>query len=113
MDTIEPNLPKGCIVYDYPKWQAALARTRHGVAERFEVTLTVLANAFDEESPVERSDNDGFNPMPFDYRRESAHIQSTKILQAIDTMPRCSGIALGIDRLMMLLLRQQSIHGLL
>ena len=48
---VEPTLTEPTIVYDYPAWQAALARTRAGVADRFEVYLggLELANAFHEE----------------------------------------------------------------
>ena len=116
VDQIEPTLPSACIVYDYPPWQAALARKRNNLAERFEVYINgiELANAFDEESSSReirqrwldsnniRSAN---NKVP--------HPIDEEFLQAIDKMPRCSGIALGIDRLIMLLLNQNNIHGLM
>lgn len=115
VDEIEPNLPKACIVYDYPEWQAALARRRHNVAERFEVYINgvELANAFDEESSsaeIHRrwiKSNQvrmamGKRPYPID----------EQFLKANQRMPRCSGIAMGIDRLFMLLTNQDSIHDL-
>jgi lysyl-tRNA synthetase class 2 len=116
VDEIEPNLPEACIVYDYPAWQAALARRRHNVAERFEVYIhgVELANAFDEEGNSAEirqrwthsnqiRQQMGTTPYPID----------EQFLQANQKMPRCSGIALGIDRLFMLLTKQQSIHDLL
>ena len=116
VDNIEPNLPTACIVYDYPNWQAALARTRHGVAERFEVYIEgiELANAFDEESSSEEIRKRWNQSNAFRITQQKPiHPIDDEFLQAIDRMPRCSGIALGIDRLMMLLLKQTSIHGLL
>ena len=116
VDKVEPNLPKACIVYDYPKWQAALARTRHGVAERFEVYIDgiEIANAFDEESSsleIRQRWNEA-NAIRISQQKE-IHPIDEDFLHAVDKMPRCSGIALGIDRLVMLLLKKNSIHGLL
>lgn len=107
VDQIEPALPKACIVYDYPAWGAALARLRGDVADRFEIYLNglELANAFYEEldphilqrrweqgNKVRRAQ--GRNPHPVDIH----------FLQDVSSMPRCSGIALGVDRLLMALL---------
>jgi len=116
VDQIEPNLPPAAIVYDYPHWQAALARKRHGLAERFEVFINgiELANAFDEEcsSNEIRIRWHQANTIRIQ-QQKPIHPIDESFLQAIDRMPRCSGIALGIDRLMMLLLQQESIHELL
>ncbi len=115
VDQIEPNLPPACIIYDYPDWQAALARKRGSLASRFEIYLNgvELANAFDEE----------FNPQEIELRwtqANKARIQQGRpphpidgeFLYALSRMPRCSGIALGIDRLFMLLLRENNIQCL-
>lgn len=115
VDEIEPQLPEACIVYDYPAWQAALARRRHNVAERFEVYIqgVELANAFDEEGNSAEIHQRwmhsnhirlemGKTPYPID----------EQFLRANQKMPRCSGIAMGIDRLFMLLTNQDSIHDL-
>lgn len=116
VDEIEPNLPPACIVYDYPHWQAALARTRHGLAERFEVYINgvELANAFDEEGSSQEIQTRWIqaNKVRIDSGK-SPHPIDEEFLRAIDKMPRCSGIALGIDRLFMLILQQNSIQGLL
>lgn len=112
VDQIEPQLTAPTIVYDYPPWQAALARLRGSVADRFEVYLSgiELANAFHEELD------------PAELRRRQEHGNSARIaagrpphpidedfLAAVARMPRCSGIALGIDRLVMALTGAQSI----
>lgn len=107
VDRIEPNLPKACVVYDYPAWGAALARLRGSVADRFEIYLNglELANAFYEEldphvlqARWEQGNKErvaqGKSPHPIDI----------EFLRDVSVMPRCAGIALGIDRLLMALL---------
>lgn len=106
VDQVEPTLTAPTIVHDYPAWQAALARTRGEVADRFEVYLggLELANAFHEElsSSTLRSRWDEGNQ-----RRAAAgrppHPIDGAFLDAVDRMPRCAGIALGVDRLVMAL----------
>ncbi|MCS0451602.1 elongation factor P--(R)-beta-lysine ligase [Vibrio diabolicus] len=98
-------------VYDFPASQAALAKINpqdHRVAERFEVYFKgiELANGFHElDNPKEQlarfeQDNAkrldmGLKPQPIDYHLISA-------LEA--GLPDCAGVALGIDRLIMLAL---------
>lgn len=106
VDEVEPTLTAPTIVYDYPAWQPALARVRNGYADRFEVYLggLELANAFHEE----------LNPEVLRQRwlqtnraRQAAgrppHPIDEGFLAAVGTMPRCAGIAMGIDRLVMAL----------
>jgi len=115
VDEIEPKLPSACIIYDYPAWQSALARKRGQLAARFEIYLNgvELANAFDEEGDAKEirarwqqanqtRKNLGRPPHPID----------EEFLTALSCMPRCSGIALGIDRLFMLLLGEENIQCL-
>ena len=106
VDAVEPTLTAPTIVYDYPRWQAALARLRGDAADRFEVYLggLELANAFHEE----------LDPAAIRARwmagnaaRAAAghppHPVDEAFLEALGRMPRCAGIALGIDRLVMAL----------
>lgn len=108
---IEPHLGSGHItlLYDYPASQAALARVRPGnppLAERFELYLEgiELANGFHElgdageqqrrfERNLELRKSMGLMEVPTD-----AHL-----LAALHSgLPDCAGVALGIDRLVML-----------
>lgn len=105
------------IVFDYPARMAALSRIKSDdplVCERFELYAggLELANAFSElTDPVEQrrrfeEDNAtrralGKAELPID----------EELLQALNTMPPCAGIALGVDRLMMLLLDEPDIRG--
>ncbi len=107
---IEPHLGKDglCFVYDYPVTQASLARIRPGdppLAERFELYMdgVELANGFHEltsaqeqrmrfEADLEQRRRQGLKQVPMD----------ENLLAALDHgMPDCSGVALGIDRLLM------------
>lgn len=113
VDRVEPSLTRPTIVYGYPAWQAALARLRGGVADRFEVYLggIELANAFGEETDAdelrarmgasaERRRAAGREPHPVD----------EAFLEAVRRMPRCAGIAMGVDRLVMALLEISDIR---
>ncbi|MCA1804501.1 MAG: EF-P lysine aminoacylase GenX, partial [Xanthomonadaceae bacterium] len=106
---IEPRLGPGLVfVRDYPASQAALARLKPGdpaVAERFELYWDglELANGFHElgNAAEQRArflaDNRkrrdlGLPEMPLDER----------LLAALEEgLPDCSGVALGLDRLLM------------
>lgn len=97
------------IVYDYPASQAMLARLSHDsppVAQRFEVFIqgVELANGFHELADAQEQKNrfldqqtqrqqKGLAPVLLDY----------DFLNALEQgLPDCAGIALGIDRLVML-----------
>lgn len=116
--SIEPQLDKHTqiFIYDYPASQAALAKIRPEnppVAERFEVYVNgmELANGYHELSDAEEQyqrflkDNQhratlGLPQIPIDQRLIAALKQS---------FPECAGVALGVDRLIMLVTRANSI----
>jgi elongation factor P--(R)-beta-lysine ligase len=119
---IEPHLGQGglCFVYDYPATQASLARISpgdHPVAERFELYMDgiELANGFHEltcgleqrrrfESDLEQRRARGVKHVPMD----------EYLLAALDAgLPDCSGVALGIDRLLMRLTGASHIRDVL
>jgi lysyl-tRNA synthetase class 2 len=100
-------------VYHFPPSQAALAQVHHGVAERFEIYYQgiELANGFheltDAVTQAQRFASDGkqrqqlgFNPAEPD----------PWLIEALEHgLPSCSGVALGIDRLLALALQKKSI----
>lgn len=110
---IEPTL--GCgpptFVYDYPASQAALARLRGQdgveVAERFEVYLegTELANGFNElADPAEQRRR--FESDRAQRRARGLPVPKIdeRLLAALDAgLGDCAGVALGIDRLLMVM----------
>ena len=106
VDAVEPTLTEPTIVWGYPAWQAALARVRDGRADRFEVYLggIELANAFAEEPcAAELLDRQ----HAANARRAAAgrppHPVDPAFYDALPAMPRCAGIALGVDRLVLAL----------
>lgn len=118
---IEPQLPKHPVfIYDFPASQAALARIRPGkpaLAERFEVYVQglELANGFHELSSAseqrQRFGNDliqrekaGYPLVPIDERLLAALEQG---------LPDCAGVALGVDRLIMLASEKSAINEVL
>jgi len=107
---IEPNLGhnKPLFLYDYPAAAASLARLKpenRSIAERFELYISglELCNAFSElTDPLEqrtRFENEQKNRSKFGLQ---AYPLPEKLLDSLQFMPEASGIALGIDRLVML-----------
>ena len=116
---IEPELGQGRLsfVYDYPASQAALARLRPGdppVGERFELYLNgvELANGFHELGDA-REQCRRFEAE--NARRQALGLPAVPIdellLAALDSgLPDCAGVALGLDRLVMLAAGKTSIQ---
>ena len=107
---IEPNLGqnKPLFLYDYPATAASLARLKpenRFLAERFELYISglELCNAFSElTDPLEqrtRFENEQKNRIKSGL---PAYPLPEKFLESLQFMPESSGIALGIDRLVML-----------
>lgn len=117
---VEPAMPTGLtMVVDFPAEQAALAQKAQDdqgdwVAKRFELYVNgvELANGYQElTDAVEQrqrfeADNEqrkalGFAPLPI----------PEALLQAMEQgIPDCAGVALGLDRLLMLALGKSSIE---
>ncbi|MBB4198598.1 EF-P lysine aminoacylase GenX [Rhodoblastus sphagnicola] len=109
-EKIEPRLGEGraTVLIDYPASEAALARRKPGdprFAERFELygCGVELANAFGELTDAAEQRRRFAADM--DERRRiygEAYPLDEDFLQALAFMPPASGIALGLDRLVML-----------
>jgi lysyl-tRNA synthetase class 2 len=117
---VEPNLPQDALVfiYNYPASQAALANTfedSHGnvLAKRFELYVNglELANGYHELTDVVEQQS------RFDQqakRHEDARPLDDHFLQALKQgLPNCSGVALGIDRILMLKQKSSTIKDVL
>lgn len=122
---IEPHLGKDapCFIYDFPATQAALSRIRFSatdhcdVASRFEVYYRgiELANGFHElqdaneqrkrfSANLDKRKELGLEPLPIDeYFLAALH----------SGLPDCAGVALGVDRLIMLATNNSSISDVL
>ncbi len=120
---VEPRLAAYslCFVYDYPASQAALSRVvvRNGVdvGQRFELYVDgiEIGNGYCELTDVQEqarrfsADNEkreqlGLTEKPVD----------TRLLAAMQCgLPQCSGVAIGVDRLLMCLSGSTDIRGVL
>ena len=118
---VEPNLEQNrpVFIYDFPHTQAMLARIRSGklaIASRFELYYRgiELANGFHElnnpEEQLRRFNNDLA-------RREALGLSAVEIdhqfISLLSQLPDCSGVALGIDRLILLSSNCQSLDKLI
>ena len=119
-ELIEPNLPNGLVtIYDYPACQAALAQTykdKHGtlVSRRFEVFLDCieLANGYFELTDAQQQKQRFSADIDYREQKNKPHIAiDAKLDQAMQAgLPSCSGVALGIDRLLMQLCQLNTIE---
>ena len=108
---VEPQLGKDrpTFLIEYPASLAALARTKPGepqVAERFELYIDGLevANAFSElTDPLEQRSRFEVAEMSRRAAGKPPYPSPEKFLAELNTMPEAAGIALGLDRLVMLL----------
>lgn len=121
LNEIEPHLgkEKPVFLYDYPGTQAALAKKKESDsfwAERFELYIDglELCNAFTElVDPVEQRQR---LQEEWELRKtmtKEIYDIDESFLEALETMPPSGGNALGIDRLVMVLLGKKSIEEVL
>jgi lysyl-tRNA synthetase class 2 len=118
-EIIEPNIGKDapCFVYNFPKSQASLAKVCSNddrVAQRFECYYQgiELVNGFNElidpEEQLKRFQQDN------EYRNElglkETIIDKNFISALSHGLPQCAGVALGVDRLIMLALKADHIE---
>ncbi len=120
MPTFQPD--GFTFIYDYPQSQSALAKLykdRHGttVAARFELFYgeTELANGFDElldtHEQRQRFERENRNRLALGMRPS---VIDEDLLQALQHgLPVCSGVALGLDRLLMVLARADTLEQIL
>lgn len=116
---VEPALPAGLVfIYDYPACQAALAQLgvddqNHTVARRFEAFLNgmELANGYFEllDAVELQSRFRADQALRASEGKRSMTIDA-KLLDAMSAgLPHCSGVALGVDRLLMQMLEATQI----
>lgn len=117
-EKIEPQLGQSrpIFIFDYPHTQAALAKISDKnplVAERFEVYFKgiELANGFHELTDAREQKNRFLQEQRY---REENNLPLVKIdpqfIAALEHgLPNCAGVALGLDRLLMLLTHADSI----
>jgi lysyl-tRNA synthetase class 2 len=119
---VEPRLPKDKVVaiLDYPAFVPCLARKGGKTMERWELYVhgRELANCFSEATDPEEV-------RRFFQSEQEEKLKTTLIPHAVDEdywkifrdakggFPRCSGVALGLDRLVMALTGRSTIDSIL
>ncbi|MEH6445323.1 MAG: EF-P lysine aminoacylase EpmA, partial [Oceanospirillaceae bacterium] len=119
---IEPQLTGAVFVYNYPASQAALAKVKldtagNAVAARFELFIdgVELANGYheltdaDEQQQRFNLDQQQRMHLSLPQRPLDGHL----VAALKHGMPDCAGVALGIDRLVMLALKKENISEIL
>lgn len=114
---IEPSFPSTqlTVVYDFPASQCALAKVRMGeipVAERFEIYLGAneLANGYHELTDSVEQLNRFNNDLAMRLQRGAVLPDiDARLIQAIQHLPECAGVAMGMERLLMALMQKECI----
>lgn len=119
-ECVEPSLPEGCVLTDFPAKSAALAKVAKNakgelVAKRFEIYVRGIevANGYDElqDSSELRARFEKANCERAAANKASFPIDED-LLAAIEAMPPCVGVAVGFDRLVMLAANAPSINAI-
>lgn len=117
-ELIEPKIgrDKPCFVYHFPANQASLAKlsaSQPNVAERFECYFKgiELANGFNELTNADQQRQRFIedNKQRKIIGKEQRELDEKFLLALTDGLPTCSGVALGIDRLLMLVMNKEHI----
>jgi lysyl-tRNA synthetase class 2 len=118
---LQPSFPRNRItlIHDYPASQCALAKIRHGeppVAERFELYLGPfeVANGYHElnDAAEQRARFQRDNRVRCDRQSPQVPLDEA-LLEVLDAMPDCAGVALGVERLLMCLADTDAIADVL
>lgn len=117
---VEPFLAKQGVpiaVYNFPSSQASLAKISEEVAERFEVYYqgVELANGFHELTEVNAQAERFVQDQQIRKKQRLPPAAADEyLLQALEYgLPSCSGVALGVDRLLALALGQSALSNIL
>lgn len=120
---IEPELAKMgmCFVYDYPASQAALSRVVRcddvDVGQRFELYVDgmELVNGYCEltDAVEQKQRFIGDNEKRREMGLAERPVDASLLAAMSQGLPECSGVALGVDRLLMLLTQSEDIRDVL
>ena len=119
---IQPNFPSDriTVVCDYPMSQCALAKIRHDdppVAERFEVYVgqQELANGYQEltDAAEQRARFVRDNARRCERGLPELPLDENLLVALQRGLPECSGVALGVERLLMAMIGSEDIRDVL
>ncbi len=115
LNCIENTLPQGApvFIYDYPQELAALAKVENSRAKRFEIYWNgvELGNAFFELTSVEEQIHRFKEEQVkrIEIGKEAFELDTNFIDSLKRGLSSCSGIAMGLDRLLMIILGQENL----
>jgi elongation factor P--(R)-beta-lysine ligase len=119
VDQLEPALKKqgdSFFLLDYPAWDPAMAEVDPGppaLARRFELYVdgVELANGYQEltDSHEQEQRFESVNQQRLEDGQQALPIDNNFLESLRAGLPRCAGVALGVDRLIMLALLKNSI----
>jgi len=121
-ECIEPSLGKEnpLFIYDYPASQSALAKISSDnplVAERFELYFkgTELANGFHELThPKEQRKRFEDNQKQREENNQWIPAIDEHLIAALEAgLPDCAGVAIGLDRILMILMQSNTIEDVI
>lgn len=119
-DAAGNDKPCICFLYHYPASQASLAKTNteHGyaVAERFEVFIDgmELGNGFHELNDATEQKKRFEADNQFRIQAGQSEIPLDEhFLEAVGSLPDCAGVAIGIERLLMVMSQSQHIDNVI
>ena len=107
------------VLKDYPVEDAALARKKPGnplVAERWELYIdgVELANAYSElTDPIEQRQRFEECAMKRRAVGKAVYAIDEAFIDCLESMPPSGGVALGLDRLLMLMLGETTLDAVL
>jgi lysyl-tRNA synthetase class 2 len=120
--SIEPQLQEPVFIYEYPATQAALAATGktaegYEIARRFELVIggMELANGYYEltDADEQRRRFSHEQTIRQDQGKSQAPLDENLLAALAHGLPSCAGVALGLDRLLMLICGSASIDEVL
>lgn len=113
---IEPHLGtngKVTLIYDYPAELAAMVNIdpKTNLAQRFEIYVNGIELGNCGNESTENTNIEGFKKrLQTDSR--VTYNQDSEFIDIIQKLPPCSGIAIGVDRLAMVLINAKSIQDM-
>jgi len=118
VDRVEPSLPSkgGLFLTDYPSAVPTLAKDRgNGFSDRWELYLNgvELANCYTEENRITYLNKYYETESELLINKTTTHESDSNYIQIISKMPDCSGVAMGLDRLLMAISGEEEIQGVI
>ncbi|PCJ43407.1 MAG: elongation factor P lysine(34) lysyltransferase [SAR86 cluster bacterium] len=120
--SIEPLLLEPVFIYEYPATQAALATIEKNmdgieIARRFELVINgmEIANGYYELTDVDEQRRRFLNDQKIRQEQKKANnpLDENLLAAMAHGLPACAGVALGLDRLLMLICGADSIDEVL